>query len=237
LLTVLKPSAEHSPIGYAALAPLDRFLEKQRNWIVGTTLVATIVGLPLLAGLRFDFNPLNLRAQDAESISTLLDLMNIPETSPNTIEVLQSDLAQASATAERLRQLPEVGRVVTLQSFVPEDQDAKLALIEDASFFLQNTLNPEQIDAEPTPAETRAAIDKLARELTDAAHDLDSPAAAQALARKRWRYCRTRRQAPDQAQDALIALKTTLRQGEVPGRRAGERRGSSTRAEEDLDVG
>ena len=75
LLTVLKPSGEPSPIGYAALAPLDRFLERQRNWIVGLTLGAVILGLPLLAGLRFDFNPLNLRAQDSESIATLLDLM------------------------------------------------------------------------------------------------------------------------------------------------------------------
>ena len=106
--------------------------------------------------------------------------MNVPDTSPNTIDVLGGDLAQASATAERLRQLPEVGRVLTLQSFVPEDQDAKLALIEDASFFLQNTLNPEAIDAEPTPAETRAAIGKLVQDLSDAAHDLDSPAAVQA---------------------------------------------------------
>ena len=64
LLTVLKPSGEPKPIGYAALAPLDRFLEQQRNWIVGVTLGATILGLPLLAALRFDFNPLNLRAQE-----------------------------------------------------------------------------------------------------------------------------------------------------------------------------
>ena len=58
--------------------------------------------------------------------------------------------------------------MLTLQSFIPEDQDAKLALIEDASFFFQNTLNPDQIDPEPTPAETRAAIDKLVPELSDA---------------------------------------------------------------------
>src|SRR5215475_8764707 len=75
LLTVLKPPPEQKPIGFAALASVDRFLEKRRNWIVGTTLAATILGLPLLAGLRFDFNPLNLRAQDAESVVTLLDLM------------------------------------------------------------------------------------------------------------------------------------------------------------------
>ena len=64
LLTVLKPPGEQQPIGYAALAPLDHFLEKQRNWIVGLTLGATILGLPLLVALRFDFNPLNLRPQE-----------------------------------------------------------------------------------------------------------------------------------------------------------------------------
>src|SRR5262249_34162255 len=51
LLTVLKPPGERKPIGYKALAPLDRFLDEQRNWVVGLTLAATILGLPLLAGL------------------------------------------------------------------------------------------------------------------------------------------------------------------------------------------
>ncbi len=215
LLTVLKPSAEQRPIGYAALAPLDRFLEKRRNWIVGLTLAATILGLPLLAGLRFDFNPLNLRAQDAESISTLLDLMNDPDTSPNTIEVLKSNLAQALAIAERLRKLPEVGRVVTMQSFVPEDQDAKLALIEDANFFLQNTINPNQIDPEPTPAETKAAIEKLVHELSDAARERDSPTAVQArrLASLLAALVKAPPVALDEARHALVApLETMLRQ-------------------------
>ena len=62
--------------------------------------------------------------------------------------------------AERLRQLPEVARAQTLLSFVPDDQDEKLAIIDDASFFLENTLNPDQVDAAPTPAETLGAIDK-----------------------------------------------------------------------------
>jgi uncharacterized protein len=215
LLTVLKPSGEHKPVGYAALAPLDRFLEKQRNWIVGLTLAATILGLPLLADLRFDFNPLNLRPQDSESVSTLLELMNDPDTTPNTIEVLKSNLAEALPVAERLRQLPEVGRVLTLQSFVPEDQDAKLALIDDASFFFQNTLKPDQIDREATPAETRAAIEKLVPELSDAARELDSPFAVQA--RRLAGLLAALAQAPpaalDQAQRVLIApLETTLRQ-------------------------
>ena len=180
LLAVLNPSAEPSPVGYTAFAPLDRFLDKRGKWIVGTTMAATILGLPLLMALRFDFNPLNLRAQDAESVATVLDLMKVPETSPNTLDVLRNNLAEALPAAEKLRQLPEVGRVLTLQSFIPDDQEAKLALIEDASFFLQNTLKAGEIGAEPTPAETQLAVESLIRDLQQAARDIESPAAGKA---------------------------------------------------------
>src|SRR5262249_49794615 len=153
------------------------------------------------------FNPLNLRAQDSESISTLLDLMNDPDTSPNTIEVLKSNLAQALPIAERLRQLPEVGRVLTLQSFVPEEQDAKLALIEDASFFFQTPLTPERVDPEPTHAETKSAIEELVPELLDTVRGLNGPTAVQA--RRLANLLATLAQAPpaalDEAQRALIA--------------------------------
>jgi len=215
LLAVLNPGAEEKPIGYGALAPVDRVLENKRNWIVGTTLGVAILGLPLLAGFRFDFNPLNLQAQDTEAVSTLLELMNDPDTTPNTIEVLKNNLAQALPVAERLRRLPEVSHVLTLQSFVPEDQDAKLALIEDAGFFFQNTLNPNQIDPEPATEDTRAAIHKLIPELSDAAGELQTPAAVQA--RRLAKLLATLENAPpaalDQVQRVLVTpLKTTLRQ-------------------------
>jgi uncharacterized protein len=215
LISLLNPPGEVNPIGYAALAPLDRFLHDRRKWVVGLTLAATILGLPLLAGLRFDFNPLNLRPQNSESMATLLELMNDPDTTPNTIDVLRSNLAEAASTAERLRRLPEVNEVMTLQSFVPEDQDAKLSLIDDASFFFQNTLEPERIEPEPTPPVTRAAIEKLVLELSDAVRDLDSPAAMQArrLADLLAALAKAPPERLDEAQRTLIApLKTTLRQ-------------------------
>ena len=180
LLSVLKPAREPAPIGWAALAPLDRFLDQQRNWVVGGTLAVVILGLPLLGSLRFDFNPIDLRSKNVESVSTLLDLMRDPDTSPNTIDILESDLASASAMAEKLRQLPEVAKVRTLMSFVPEDQDEKLAAIDDASFFFENTLNPNQVDAPPTAADTIQAIDKTAGDLSRAAAEIDSPAAGEA---------------------------------------------------------
>ena len=45
----------------AALAPVDRFMERYRIPIVVTTGLVALIGTPLLFHLRFDFNPLNLR--------------------------------------------------------------------------------------------------------------------------------------------------------------------------------
>jgi uncharacterized protein len=180
LLSVLKPAGEAAPVGWAWLAPLDHFLDKQRNWVVGLTLAAVILGLPLLRGLSFDFNPLNLRSKHVESVSTLLDLMRDPDTSPNTIDILEPNLAGASAMAEKLKQVPEVAKMRTLESFVPKDQDEKLAIIDDANFFFANTLNPDPVDPAPTPAQTLEAITKAAADLSTSVGSLDTPAAAQA---------------------------------------------------------
>ena len=167
LIAVLNPPGEFEPIGFAALAPVDRFLARQRYWIVGVTLLATLLGAPLLFKLRFDFNPLNLRSASTESVSTLLDLMREPSTTPNTIDVLTHDLAEATALAAKIAQKTEVTETRTLQSFIPSDQDEKLATIQDTAFFLQNTLNPPSIKPAPSDADDIAAIRATARDLVD----------------------------------------------------------------------
>jgi uncharacterized protein len=215
LLSVLKPAGEAAPVGWAWLAPLDHFLDKRRNWVVGLTLAAVVLGLPLLRGLSFDFNPLNLRSKHVESVATLLDLFRDPDTSPNTIDVLEPSLSSASAMAEKLKQLPEVAKVLTLESFVPKDQDEKLAIIDDADFFFANTLNPDPIDPAPTPAQTLEAITKTAADLTTTAGSLDTPAAAQArrLASALTALAEASPATRGEAERVLVApLMTTLRQ-------------------------
>ena len=215
LLAVLKPTGEAAPVGWVWLAPLDHFLDRQRNWVVGLTLAAVVLGLPLLRGLSFDFNPLNLRSKQVESVATLLDLMRDPDTSPTTIDILEPNLAAASAMVERLKPLPEVAKVRTLESFVPKDQDEKLAIIDDANFFFANTLNPDPIDPAPTPAETLEAINKTAADLTTTTGDLNTPAASQArdLASALTALAKAPPATRDEAERVLVTpLMTTLRQ-------------------------
>src|SRR5580692_4225217 len=215
LLSVLKPAGEAAPVGWAWLAPLDHYLDKQRYWVVGLTLAAVVLGLPLLRGLSFDFNPLNLRSKYVESVSTLLDLMRDPDTSPTTIDILEPNLAGASAMVEKLKPLPEVANVRTLESFVPKDQDEKLAIIDDANFFFANTLNPDPIDPAPTPAQTLEAINKTAADLSTTVGSLDTPAAAQArrLASALKALAKASPATREEAERVLVApLMTTLRQ-------------------------
>ncbi len=180
LIATLDPNDEPDPIGFAALAPLDRFLARWRFWIVGATLTATLLGAPLLFQLRFDFNPLNLRSASAESVATLLDLMQNPRTSPNTIDILTPDLAKAPALAAKIAEMPEVAETRTLQSFVPTEQDDKLAIIQDAGFFLQSTLNPQSVKPPPTDAEDAAAIKRAAQDLIDSIGDASGETAGEA---------------------------------------------------------
>jgi hopanoid biosynthesis associated RND transporter like protein HpnN len=158
LLRLLNPPGEKDPVGYAFLAPVDRFLETYRIPIVAGTLVMSLAGLPLLYFMRFDFNPMHLRNPKAESIATYLDLRKDPNTGASAIDVLTHSESEAKQIAARLQKLPEVLRVVSLDSFVPDDQSPKLKLIADAAKTLAPALNPDSIDPPPSDQEN---IDSL----------------------------------------------------------------------------
>jgi hopanoid biosynthesis associated RND transporter like protein HpnN len=175
LLKLLNPPGEKEPVGYAFLAPVDHFLEKHRVVIiVGTLLVAT-AGLPLLYFLRFDFNPINLRNPKVESIATFLDLRKDPNTGANAINVMTNSDADARKIAERLEKLPEVLSVRWLESFVPEDQPAKLKLIAQGAKVLNPALNPDSIDPAPSDAENVEALKGSAESLRKTAGDAKGP--------------------------------------------------------------
>ncbi len=55
LLTLLNPPGEPEAVGYKALAPIDRFLERNRVAVIGGTLGVALLGSPLLFWLQLRF--------------------------------------------------------------------------------------------------------------------------------------------------------------------------------------
>ncbi|HLX17627.1 MAG TPA: MMPL family transporter [Bradyrhizobium sp.] len=180
LLSLLNPPGEKEPVGYAFLAPVDRFLEEHRVIIVVGTLLIAAAGLPLLYFLRFDFNPINLRNPNVESIATFLDLRKDPNTGANAVNVMTRSEADAKKIEERLSKLPEVLRVMSLDGFVPEDQPEKLKLIAQGAKVLNPALNPESIDEPPSDAENVDALKSTVASLRKTAGDARGPGAVAA---------------------------------------------------------
>ena len=164
MLKLLHPPGESEPVGYAFLAPVDEFLERHRVIIVVGTLLLVVAGLPLLYFMKFDFNPINLRNPKAESIATFLDLRKDPNTGANAINVLTTSEAEAKKIEAKLEKLPEVLRVMSIDSFVPEDQPAKLQLIAKAAKVVGPALNPDSVDAAPTDEENVGGAEEFGRQ-------------------------------------------------------------------------
>ena len=158
LLSRFKLPSEPEQLGYAFLAPVDSFLERHRMPILIVTLLVVAGGVPLLYWLRFDFNPMNLRSPKAELVATYLELKSDPESGANDIQVLEPTLAQADQVAAKLRALPEVSRVTTLSTFIPDRQDEKLALIHTAAQTLDAALNPKTPASPTSDAQTVSMI-------------------------------------------------------------------------------
>ena len=158
LLTVLRPPGEPEEMGFKSLAPVDRFMERHRiPVIVGTGLVVA-AGLPLLYWLQFDFNPLNLRSAKVESVATFLELRSDPNIGASSIYVLAPNKEAANTDVQKLSKVPEVASVKTIDSFIPDDQQPKLAAIRQLASVLDPVLRPDPNKKPPTDADNVAAL-------------------------------------------------------------------------------
>ncbi|MGF6541142.1 MMPL family transporter [Paraburkholderia youngii] len=179
LLKLFNPPGEVASPGFKQLEPVDDFLDRNRKPVLIGTLIVVIGAAPLLAHLRFDFNPLHLKDPHTESMATLLSLKDSPEAAVNNVQALAPSLADADAMADRLRKLPEVGRVNTLSTFVPAEQQQKMMLIASAAQQLLPALQ-QQPAPQATDAVRVAALKRAANQLSLAAEDHPGAGAAEA---------------------------------------------------------
>ena len=172
LLTLTRPVAEPADIGWAWAAGFERVLLRGRMAILLGFVALAVLGAGLLPYLRFDSDPLHTKVATTEAMLTLRDLMDSPLTSPYSADIMAPSRAAADALAGRLGKLPDVADVLTLSSFVPTDQPAKLALVQDAAALLAPTLARRPPAAPVTLADLRLAATSTLSELDRAAQKL-----------------------------------------------------------------
>jgi hopanoid biosynthesis associated RND transporter like protein HpnN len=212
LLTIFNPPGESEPLGYAALAPVDSFMERYRMPILIGTSVLIMAALPAFNFLEFDFNPIGLRNPKAESIATYLDVRGDPSVGANAVDVMVASQAVAWQVAQRLSKLPQVSQARTLASFVPAEQPRKVALIGNAARALDPALAARGRPA-PSDAENVAALRSAQQALLGAAGNRAGagPVAARRLAADLGRLAAASPALRERAQAAFITpLHTAL---------------------------
>ena len=164
LLMLLRPAGEPAPIGYAWAAGIDRFLVRRRGLVMILAAALALAALTQLPRQQFDFNPLHMKDPHVESVATLHELMANDVTTPNTLQILVGSRDEAASLAQRLEKLPEVRQVLSVNSFIPADQEAKLGLIGDAALFLLPSLSPTTVATKPdTPTTLRTIAETVDR--------------------------------------------------------------------------
>ena len=105
--------------------------------VCAVAVLAAIGAVPLLFNLRFDAHVIEMRDPDTPSVQAFRDLLADGNTSPWYVNLLASNPDRAAELAETLEARPEIGRTVQLSSYVPEDQEEKIEILDDLGFMLE----------------------------------------------------------------------------------------------------
>jgi uncharacterized protein len=165
-ISIFRPRGERAQVGFRWAAPLDDVVRRHRRPVLTVFAMLAAIGIILAPRLSFDSDPLHTKNPNTEAMRTLYDLMDSPFTNPFTIDILAPTATDAARLADRLQDLPLVSGVLSVNSFVPKDQKAKLAQIEDTATLLAPTLTPYQPAVPPTTADIRAAAGNALEALT-----------------------------------------------------------------------
>ncbi|HEX5326890.1 MAG TPA: MMPL family transporter, partial [Acetobacteraceae bacterium] len=156
-ITLFRPPGEKGMVGFHWAVPLDPLVASWRKPILVVFCAIALAGIALSHSLAFDSDPLDTKNQHTEAMRTLRDLMSSPLTNPYTIDILAPNVSAATALTARLRTLSTVQSVRTISSFIPDDQQQKLAIIDDARGILEPTLTAPASAAPVTPDQLRMA--------------------------------------------------------------------------------
>ncbi len=125
-----------------AMPLLERFF-KYPKWVLGVLLVLTLLALPGLFKVRFNYNLLELQARGLESVEYERILVETADESTWYAIISAKTLGQVKALTKKLMAIPSVARVESVLDFIPTRQEEKSAQYREAAKALENV--PDQL--------------------------------------------------------------------------------------------
>jgi hopanoid biosynthesis associated RND transporter like protein HpnN len=140
LLTWFRPRPEHISVALPGGAVADAWLRRHRRAVLAGFGVLALAGILATVSIKFDANPLDTKDPNTESMRTIRSLLADPATNPFYADALVPNIDEARALSAKLSALPQVSEVLSGATFVPTQQDEKLAMLAQARTLLAPTL-------------------------------------------------------------------------------------------------
>lgn len=180
----LKP-LDHGVSGWLLALPY-----RHGRLLWGCAALAAVGALFLVPKAHFDYDPLDLRDPHSESVSTFRDLLKDPNIPTLTLSVMTPDAAAARSMSARLAKLSLVRRAMSIEDFIPDQQQAKLDVIQNLAFTLGPDLATPPTALKADDAADRAALDTLQATLAKVPDSDPAAPAMHALAAQLDRFAR-----------------------------------------------
>jgi len=159
LLIIPKPYLRPDEFGVQKISPLMHTLTSiplhfARPITYITIVLALISGLALFK-LEVDFNPINMRDPNTESVIAFKKLLQTQDSSPMTLTILTNHADKVKPLQQAFEKLAVVDKTMSLFDFIPENQADKLDVIEDLNLVLAaqaTDFPPLKQNTNPKPA-------------------------------------------------------------------------------------
>ena len=185
--------------------------EIHRTWsgkrVLLVALLSGLAALALIPRISFDRNPLNVREAGSESVSTFRDLMQHTDTSPWPIVTLAQPEEVANLKHE-LASLRLVDSTVSIDDFVPADQEDKLFLIDQLSLLMGSTLDIQALATNPDASQVKLGLSRLLTAIDERTGHSTSLTVRLAKLEQAARRLETRLQQPEPS--LLVTLEQNL---------------------------
>ena len=129
--------------------------------VLMVTAVLAAGALWLLPEVHFDTNPIRVRDPSTESVQVFNEILEEGDAYPWNLNVVADDLESARDVAARLEKIPEIRLALTLADFVPDGQQAKLDILDEAGLMLLPSLDDRPSVTVTTAPQLRSDIDEL----------------------------------------------------------------------------
>ena len=171
IYTVFQPVRPHT-MDVPTSRRLVNHLIAHRARVLTWMLVLLCGAIALASHARFDYSVLALKDPESESMRTLRLLQEDGRATDYALSIL----SDAPIETEVLEDLLVVDTVVSLATFVPDDQDDKLRTLADLQEILWSAIEPLRLLEEPTLAELQESVKNLKQSIE--AHDKEGRFAA-----------------------------------------------------------